>query len=299
MTSALRKRAEGLHRHFFGAVLGFLLLAIAAPLLAQPLQGDARKGQYLAKAAGCAGCHTDVASGAVVYSGGRLLQTPFGKFFGPNITPHPTAGIGKWSESDLRRAIRFGERPDGSHYFPSFPYPSFSGMTDGDIRDLWAFLRTLPPSERINKNHELKFPFGFRWLVLPWKWLFFAPGPLIPQPEGNPLVARGAYVASALGHCTECHTPRNSLGGLIKERTLAGGLIAEGRTPNLTPTRLARWTDPQLSEYLRTGTTPEGDVPSEAMDEVIRNSTSSLTPGDLTALVAYLRNLPPIPDAKR
>ncbi|MGH9577769.1 MAG: c-type cytochrome, partial [Terriglobales bacterium] len=120
------------------AALGFALLASAGTVFAQ---GDAKKGQYVAKAAGCAGCHSDTAAGAVPYAGGRVLDTPFGKFYGPNITPHAQHGLGKWSEADFRRALRLGERPDGAHYYPAFPYPSFAGMTDADISDLWVFLR--------------------------------------------------------------------------------------------------------------------------------------------------------------
>ncbi len=228
-----------------------------------------------------------------------MLLTPFGKFYGPNITPHPAAGIGKWSEADFTRALRRGERPDGGHYFPAFPYASFSGMSDADIRDLWAYLRALPASDRANRSHELRFPFGWRWLIIPWKWLFFAPQPVAANPQAGAAPNRGAYIAGALAHCTECHTPRNFLGGPVKRRLLAGGEIVDGRTPNLTPTRLKRWNDAQLKEYLKSGATPEGDVPAEAMEEVIRNTTSRLSPEDLNALVAYLRSLAPLPDEKR
>ena len=276
-----------------------LIVFLPALAQAQSTPGDPKKGQYLASAAGCAGCHTEAKPGAQPFAGGRMLQTPFGKFYGPNITPHPAAGIGKWSEADFTRAIRLGERPDGEHYFPAFPYASFTGMNDADIRDLWAFLRALPPSDRANQAHDLRFPFGFRWLVIPWKWLFFAPQRPGANPTASAEVKRGAYIAGALSHCTECHTPRNFLGGPVRGRLLGGGEIIEGRTPNLTPTRLKRWNDVQLKEYLRSGTTPEGDVPAEAMEEVIRNTTSRLTPEDLGALVAYLRSLAPQREEKR
>lgn len=228
-----------------------------------------------------------------------MLQTPFGKFYGPNITPHPSAGIGKWSEADFRRALRLGERPDGAHYFPAFPYPSFTGMNDADVRDLWAYLRTVPQSDRPSRAHELRFPFGWRFLVIPWKWLFFEPGSFVAPTGATAALARGAYLAGPLGHCGECHTPRNFLGATSKGKAFAGGEITEGRTPNLTPTRLKRWNDAQLKEFLRSGATPEGDVPSEVMEEVIRNTTSQLTADDLTALVAFLRSLVPLPEEKR
>ena len=259
-------------------------------------QGDAKNGRYLAAAAGCMACHTAATPGAAPYAGGRVLDTPFGKFYGPNITPHPAHGLGKWSQTDLRRALRLGESPSGAHYYPAFPYGSFAAMTDADIRDLMAYLRSLPPVDRTNRPHELRFPFGWRALVAVWKWLFFAPQPFAPDPRASASVNRGAYLVNVLGHCGECHTPRSFLGGPKKDRHLAGGVLPEGRVPNLTPTRLKKWGDGQLREFLRTGATPEGDAPSDAMYEVIRNTTSQLTAQDLDALVAYLRSLPPLPD---
>jgi mono/diheme cytochrome c family protein len=273
--------------------------ALLAGFSAAFAQGDAKNGQYLARAAGCMGCHTDTAAGAAPFAGGRVLDTPFGKFYGPNITPHPQHGLGKWSEADFRRALRLGERPDGAHYYPAFPYPSFTGMTDADIRDIWAYLRSLPTANRPNQAHELRFPFGWRFLVTFWKWLFFAPQPFVAIPQASAQVNRGAYLVKVLGHCGECHTPRYFLGGPKKDRWLAGGKLPDGRVPNLTPTRLKKWNDAQLREFLRSGSTPEGDAPSDTMYEVIRNTTSQLAPENLAALIAYLRSLPALPDEPR
>lgn len=273
--------------------------AFVAGFSAAYAQGDVKKGQYLAKAAGCMGCHTDTAAGAAPFAGGRLLDTPFGKFYGPNITPHLQHGLGKWSAADFRRALHLGERPDGAPYYPAFPYPSFTGMTDADIGDLWAYLRSLPPANRPNRPHELHFPLGWRFLVTFWKWLYFTPQPFIAIPQASPQVKRGAYLVNVLGHCGECHTPRNFLGGPNKDRRLAGGKLPDGRVPNLTPTRLKKWTDAQLREFLRSGATPEGDPPSDTMDEVIRNTTSQLTPQDVGALIAYLRSLPPLSEVPK
>lgn len=261
-------------------------------------QGNAKNGQYLAKAAGCVGCHTDTKPGSVPFSGGRALATPFGTFYGPNITPHRETGLGMWSEADFRRAIRFGERPDGAHYFPAFPYPSFTGMSDTEIRDLWAYMQSLPATNRGNRRHELRFPFGWRFPVTFWKWLFFTPGPAAPAPQASATVNRGAHLVRVLGHCGECHTPRNFLGGPKSDRLLAGAKLPEGRSPNLTPTRLKKWSDAGVKEYLLTGLTPEGDVASETMSEVVLNTTSQLTPDDLVAMIAYLRSLPPHPEEK-
>lgn len=275
----------------------FVLLA-SAGIVDSLAQGNADNGQYIARAGGCVGCHTDTLPGSIPFSGGRALDTPFGTFYGPNITPDPATGLGKWSEADFRRAMRLGERPDGSHYFPAFPYPSFTGMTDADVRDLWAYLRTLPAVNRANRSHELRFPYGMRFLVVFWKWLFFSPAPAgAVQNATNPL-NRGAYLVRVLGHCGECHTPRNFLGGPRTDRLLAGAKIPEGRAPNLTPTRLKKWSDAELGKFLRTGVTPEGDTGGEAMGEVILNTTGKLTPQDLAAMVTYLRSLPALPEAK-
>lgn len=263
-------------------------------------QGDARRGEYLAKAGGCLACHTEEQKDAAPYAGGRALKTPFGTFYGPNITPHPQAGIGRWTEADFMRAMRHGVRPDGAHYFPAFPYTSFTGIVDSDLRDLWAFLRALPPSDRPSKSHDLAFPFGWRFPLAAWKWLFFKPGPYTNDARLTPAANRGAYLVQALGHCGECHTPRNVLGGAKQDSYLAGGKGPEGKNvPNLTPARLKKWSDGELKDFLVTGIYADGDVPAAAMGEVIRNTTSQLTPEDLAAMMAYLRALPPLPEAQR
>lgn len=263
-------------------------------------QGDAKRGQYLAKAGGCVGCHTEDKKGAVSFAGGRALKTPFGTFYGPNITPHPEAGIGRWTEADFIRAMRYGDRPDGANYFPAFPYPSFTRISDADLRDLWAYLQALAPSSRANQAHDLRIPFGWRLLVSGWKWLFFTPGPVAGDDRRPANISRGAYLVEALGHCGECHTPRNFLGGPQRDRFLAGGKGPEGKgIPNLTPTRLKKLSDAELKDFLLTGVTADGDVAAESMGEVVTNTTSQLTADDLMALIAYLRSLPPLPEEPR
>jgi mono/diheme cytochrome c family protein len=277
--------------------LFLVLLFAAGSALAQ---GDAKRGEYLAKAGGCVGCHTEEKDGAVPFAGGRALKTPFGTFYGPNITPDKKAGIGNWTEADFLRALRQGDRPDGSNYFPAFPYPSFTKITDGDARDLWAYLRTLPPTAKPSREHDLWFFFGWRWTVTIWKWFFFTAGPFTNMPGLSEVVNRGAYLVQALGHCGECHTPRNFLGGPKSSRTLAGGKGPDGKNvPNLTPTELKKQSDKDLKDVLTTGMTPDGDVLAEAMGEVVTNTISKLTPADLDALIAYLRTLPPLPSEKK
>lgn len=279
--------------------IGTISLVLGSATVVAQAQGDAKKGEYLAKAGGCKACHTENKKDAVPYAGGRELKTPFGTFYGPNITPDPDAGIGRWSEADFKRAMRLGERPDGAHYFPSFPYPSFTGITDSDLRDLWAYLRTVAPSKRANRAHDLSFPYSVRALVAGWKLQYFKPGPFVGDPARPAAVNRGAYLVQALSHCGECHTPRNALGGPIRDRFLAGTKKlpdGAGGAPNLTPTRLKKLSDGELKYFLESGLYPDGDVTAESMGEVVRNTTSQLTPEDLAAMIAYLRTLPPLPD---
>jgi len=272
------------------AIAGLFFLILAVPCLAQ---GDAKRGEYLAAAGGCLGCHTEEREGATPYAGGRALKTPFGVFYGPNITPHPQAGIGGWSDADFMRAMREGRRPDGAHYYPAFPYPSFTLIVDSDLRDLWAYLRSLKPASRANQAHELPFYLRWRFLLVFWKWLFFEQGPFAAEPGRSAQLNRGAYLTRALGHCGECHTPRNFLGGAKQDRFLAG---EKDVGPNLTATRLKSWGDADLKSFLTTGLNAEGDVPAKEMGEVIANTTSKLTPQDLDAVVAFLRSLPPLPE---
>jgi mono/diheme cytochrome c family protein len=278
-------------------IFAFCLGIAVAPAFAH---GDAGRGAYLAKAGGCVGCHTEKRKGAVPFAGGRALKTPFGTFYGPNITPHRDAGIGRWSEEDFQRALRLGVGPDGRHFFPAFPFPSFTRITDDDARDLWAYLTSLAPSARPNRPHELWFPSGWRLLAKVWQELFFDAGAFVPRPALTAQQNRGAYLVDALGHCGECHTPRNLFGARDRDRYLAGAKLAEGGgAPNLTPTRLKKWDDAELKDFLSSGLTPDGDVVGETMGEVIRNTTGQLTPQDLAAVVAYLRTVPPLPDAAR
>ena len=283
-----------------------LLLAPGNPASAADKSADSAvsRGQYLSRAGGCMACHTaeakDGGKEGVPYAGGRALKTPFGTFYGPNLTPHPEAGLGRWSEADFLRAMRLGLRPDGAHYFPAFPYPSFTKMNDADLKDLWAYLRSLPADATPNRAHDLQFPFGFRFLLAGWKWLYFTPGPMPAEPGQSAQLARGAYVTQALSHCGECHSGRNRLGGIRKDRILAGAAKGpEGKSvPNLTPTGLKKWDDNDLREFLLSGMTPDGDVTAEAMAEVVRNTTSQLSAEDLAALMAYLRSLPALPSEK-
>ena len=276
------------------AIAGLFFLLGGTLALAQ---GDAKRGEYLAKAGGCIGCHTDARKDAQPYAGGRELKTPFGTFYGPNITPHPQAGIGRWSYNDFVTAVREGRRPDGANYFPAFPYPSFTRIGDADLRDLWAYLRTLKPSPQPSRPHELGLLYRWRVALYPWKWLFFTPGPFRPDPGKSALVNRGAYLAQALGHCGECHTPRGIVGEMELSRSFTGFALGRVAAPDITPAGLAArgWTAAALVDFLGRGLARQGSAFSD-MHPVIMLSTRNLTPADLDAVATYLLgDSPPAP----
>ena len=245
------------------------------------------------------GCHTDAKNKGQALAGGRALKTPFGIYYSPNITPDPDTGIGKWSDQDFLRALRNGVAPDGSHYFPVFPYPSYTGMTDRDMLDIKAYIFTLPKQQSPNRPHDVPPPFGWRFLMPVWKTLFFTPGPLRPDPAKSAQWNRGAYLVRAVGHCGECHTPRNLLGAKKPDMHMAG--TAEGpdggTVPNITPDRktgIGRWSADELEDFLDSGMLPDGDFAGSDMGDVIDQSTSRLSTADRKAMVAYLRSLPAV-----
>ncbi len=273
------------------------LLATAGATVAGP--DEVERGAYLFRAGLCAGCHTDVKAGGQPLAGGAVLPTPFGTFHGPNITPDPDHGIGRWTDADFIRAMREGTAPDGRHYYPAFPYTSFTLASDADLLALKAYIFSLPPAAVPSRPHDLPFPFGFRWLMWIWKWLFFTPGPFVPDGVRDADWNRGAYLVEGLGHCGECHTSRGFLGAMDRGVAYAG--TADGpdgkAVPNITPDRetgIGGWSAVDLTYFLDTGILPDGDVAGGLMDEVVREGTGRLTPEDRRAMAVYLRALPPI-----
>lgn len=265
-----------------------------APAFAQVPPEILKHGEYVFKVAGCETCHTDEDNKGAALAGGRGLATPFGVFYTPNITPDAKHGIGRWSEADFLRALREGVSPGGESYFPAFPYTSYTGMSDADARALWAYLKTRPAVARANKPHELKW-YVRRPFMRVWKWLYFGPKRFVPAGK-DAQIDRGAYIAEALAHCGECHTPRTRLGAMNKDLWLAGNPDGpDGDTiPNITPdkkTGIGRWTRSDLAEYFDSGMTPDGDFAGGAMADVVKRSLRPLTDSDRAALVAYLRAL--------
>jgi len=258
----------------------------------------AARGAYLAAAAGCADCHTDRPHGGRLYAGGRALTTPFGTFYAPNITPDLETGIGQWSDAQFLNALREGVRPDGSNYFPVFPYPSFTKITDDDARAIKAYLFTQPAVKQSNRAHDVAFPFSWRFLQNGWKLLFFSPGPFRPAPERGEAYNRGAYLVTALAHCSECHTPRNWFGATQPSRFLAGTAHGpDGKAvPNITPdseTGIGKWSDDDIVTLLKDGQTPDFDFVGGAMAEVVKN-TAQLTNADRHAIAVFLQSVPAV-----
>ena len=262
----------------------------------------AARGEYLAAAAGCADCHTDAKNGGRPYAGGRALTTPFGTFYAPNITADPDTGIGRWSDAQFLNALREGVAPDGTNYFPVFPYPSFTKITDDDARAIKAYLFAQPAVRQANRAHDEAFPFSWRFLLNGWKLLFFNPGPFRPEPERGAAYNRGAYLVTALAHCGECHTPRNWFGATKPSRFLAGTPHGpdDKAVPNITPdpkTGIGKWSVDDIVTLLKDGQTPDFDFVGGAMAEVVKN-TARLTDADRRAIAVFLRSVPVAPSSR-
>ena len=256
------------------------------------LTGDSARGENLFWAGGCSSCHAAPNSEGeekLVLAGGYRINSPFGTFISPNISPSAN-GIGGWSNLDLANALIRGLSPVGSHYYPSFPYGTYTRMSLQDVVDLKAFLDTLPSSETQSQPHELPFPVTIRRSVGLWKRLFLTDDWIVAV-EGEQL-ERGRYLVEALGHCGECHTPRNVLGALDDTRWLEGAdnPSGEGRIPGLAPGQL-NWGADDIAYYLETGFTPDYDSAGGEMAAVIAN-TSQLTEEDRAAIAAYIKAIP-------
>jgi mono/diheme cytochrome c family protein len=279
------------------------LLTRPDPLPAAALAGltpDAGAGRLVFAASGCASCHTAkdaVETDAPVLSGGRRFASPFGTFIAPNISPDPTYGIGGWSDLEIINATMRGVGRHGEHLFPAMPYDAYGKAELGDMVNLVAYLRTLPADATPNAPHEVGFPFNIRRTLGGWKRLFVSHD-WVMAGDLTPAQTRGRYIAEALGHCGECHTPRNALGGLQRGLWLSGAAnpSGTGRIPNITPGKL-QWSEAEIVEYLTSGFTPDFDTAGGEMVEVIRN-TAQLPAADRAAIAAYLKVVPAIVPAE-
>lgn len=274
-----------------------------AATLADLGAGDVARGERIFWAGGCTSCHARPKSegdARLELAGGLELKTPFGTFVPPNISPDPQSGIGNWSVEDFANAMTRGVAPDGSHLYPSFPYTSYARMNPADVADLYAFMKTLPPVAGKAADHRLSFPFNVRRGLGLWKLLYLNDEPVVALADDAPENVRlGRDLVEGPGHCGECHTPRDSIGGTDKTRWLSGAVAAEGEgvVPNVTPGEggIGDWSESDMTSFFETGFTPDFDSVGGSMVEVQRN-LARLRPEDRAAIAAYLKAVPPHPN---
>jgi mono/diheme cytochrome c family protein len=285
-----------------GLLLAGLLLAgqVAAELSVDrsvEYRGAVERGAYLLHAGGCISCHTADDEDANPLAGGHALKTAFGTFYSPNITPDEASGIGTWSDEDFLRAMQEGRRPDDAHYYPVFPYTAYTGMNRDDILAIKAYLFSLEPAVQQNPDHDLPWYLSSRLTAWAWKFLFFTPQRFTPDDGQSKAWNRGAYLVRHLGHCGECHTPRNVLGAVKPSLELSGNSDGPDgkKVPNITPDRnngIGKWSVGEIDFFLELGMLPDGDFTGSSMSPVIDDNTSHLTPDDRQAIVLYLQSLP-------
>ncbi len=238
------------------------------------------KGRYIFQLANCYACHTDVENDGLPLAGGRAMETQFGTFYPPNITADKETGIGHWTEKQFAQAVRKGLAPDGSHYYPTFPYSAYQNISDSDIKALKAYIFSLKPLKQNNKSHDLKWYISRLTLPL-WKTLN------TDQSSDKLDTDRGAYLVNTLGHCNECHTPRNSIGLLKMDLKFNGN--EDLAAPDISSDSLKDWNKEELIDLFSDGALPDGDYVSDHMAEVVEFSTSKWKPDDLKAVIRYLR----------
>jgi mono/diheme cytochrome c family protein len=283
-----------------------LFAAIAVAPLAQAQNAQAQnagddsalvaRGEYLARAADCMPCHTG--DKAKHYAGALPLNTPFGTLYSVNITSDPATGIGKWNYEQFRKALHDGIRADGSYLYPAMPFDAYTGIKDDDLRALWAYVRRIPPVKAPNPDNQLSFPFNIRLGLLAWRELFFALAEFKPTAGKSDEWNRGAYLVDALGHCTDCHSPRNILGAVKGKAQFTGSEIDGFYAPDITSKALAKsWTQDSLVQFFKTGSVPKKTSVFGPMADVVHGGLAGLTDPDLAAMATYLLDSPPPPDA--
>ncbi len=259
-----------------------------------------KQGEAVFRASGGCSCHTDFKNGGKPLAGGRSLVTPFGAVFSTNITPDKITGIGSWRTDDFVKAMKMGVGPGKKqffffqkHYFPVFPYTSFTRIREPDLRALWQYLKTVPSVTSLNKPIEILPPFGWRINLIFWKWLNFTPEEIKADPAKSEIWNRGAYLVRALAHCEECHSPRNIMGGIKYDLLFMGSKEGpEGESaPNITPDKAAgigNWESSDLTWFLKSGQKPDGDFAEGVMSEVIVEGYQYLPDSDLEAITKFI-----------
>lgn len=279
---------------------------LPASVLAADYHPDLKNGEEMFNIGGCAACHMTTGQKERLKLGGGLgLTSPFGTFYAPNISPDKTNGIGNWSELEFVNAVQRGVGVHGEHLYPALPYTSYQRMKVADVRDLFAYIKTLPVQANEDKPHALAFPFNIRRTLGFWKLLYLDGKELPNDPAHDAAWNRGAYLVEGPGHCAECHSPRDAMGGIIADKRFAGGPNPSGKgwIPNITPHADGiKWSADDMATFLESGTTPDFDSAGGDMAEVVQN-TARLTDADRKAMAAYLVSLPPRagkdPDGKK
>ncbi len=283
----------------FALAAAALAATLAAPATAQQKpaaaapQTLAQRGEYLARAGDCVSCHT--APGGQPYAGGLRLDTPFGYMLSPNITPDRETGIGNWTSNDFYRALHHGVNKRGQDLYPTMPFDFYTKVTRADIDAIFAYLRTIKPVRNSVDVNHLDFPFNVRMSMLGWRELYFREGTFKPDPSKSASWNRGAYLVEGLGHCSDCHSPRNLLGGIEKSKDYTGAVVDGWFALNLTSditTGLGAWSIDDIATYLKTGAYPGKTTVLGPMAEVVQNSLSYLTDADLKAIAEYLKSIP-------
>ena len=258
------------------------------------------RGAELYRTASCVGCHSPPFDDAEHLGGGRDLPTMFGVFYAPNISPDPEHGIGTWSEDDFVRAMREGIAPDGRRYWPTFPYMTYTKMSDEDLRALWTYLSAQPAAAAADIPHKVNAPYRYPGMLRIWRAMAFRDGALLDDPAQSPEWNRGRYLVRAVSYCDQCHTPRGSLGLVKQQHDMAGG-ANPGKAdvhPNLTPdpiVGIGTWSEPDIARYLASGVKPDGSTTeaTDIMAEKIHDSFSYYSEADRAAIARYLVSLPP------
>jgi mono/diheme cytochrome c family protein len=285
----------------------FVRVAVAtAPLLvaafASAQEPAIERGEYLINAGGCVDCHTEEGDEADPLAGGRAIKSPFGTFYSPNITPDVETGIGAWSDDDFISALQEGVDPEGDHYYPAFPYTSYTGASREDLLAMKAYLFSLDPVEHETAEHDLAWYISTRLAAGVWKLKNFDSERFAADPDQSDQWNRGAYLVRHLGHCGECHTPRGGLGGLKHGQELAGNPDGpdDEKIPNITSNRddgIGKWSASDIEYFLEIGMLPDGDFVGSTMGAIIDNNTGKLTKDDRVAIVTYLKSLPPLTES--
>ncbi len=263
------------------------------PAQTAPPSALIERGAYLTKAADCVACHTVL--GGKPFAGGLPFKLPFGTMYATNITADRETGIGDWSDDDFVNALQKGVGKGGKHLYPSMPYTSYTGLSRDDALAIKAYLFSLPPVHQPNRPNGLVFPFNIRWSMSFWNLVFLKDKRFAPDPNLSAQENRGAYLATALGHCGECHTPRNLGFAMKTHHALAGAELQGWRAWNLTSDKgygVGGWSDAQLNSYLSIGRADGHGSAAGPMGEAVENSLQYLTSEDTAALVAYLRKVP-------